>query len=601
MTKLKKYLDTISFVYSMLGHLKKMFWLCVLMFVAQAAWEAVVLGSVATFFEGVLNTTSVQSKTMVNSPLLEKFYSLFGGLSSEHKSLLGFGLASFSLLIKSLLQILIMIYRTKFSTLFICKIREDVFNGLMRSSMSFFDNSKKGSLMQMVINETRSCYSLLKVLLDMIVYAFMVAAYIVLMFLVSTKLSMLVLAACIIFVAQNFFVGRLIKRNSGKYTQKYRVLTAVAEESLGGIKQVKLFNFYKPLLERFSESCMAADMANRKSALLIAWQLTISNLLGIIVFLLIFIVNAKGSILSIAALLAFLYLIKSLITNLTGLNQKYGFMNSNIPAVDNVIDFLNEAKVHEEDSGEKTQDCLFEKHISFKNVSLKYGEKNILNSVNLEIAKGSSIALVGESGSGKTSLANLLPKLYTVNGGDIYFDGISINKFNLSFLRTKIASVNQESILFNMSIEDNILMANPKADHSHVVKAAQKAFAHEFIESLPEKYNTLAGDRGVKLSGGQRQRINIAQVFAKDSEIVIFDEATSALDTKSEKYIQQAIREMEQEKTCLIIAHRLSTIRNVDMIVVLDKGNIIEKGSWDKLIEKKGKFYEMLQHQSFSV
>jgi subfamily B ATP-binding cassette protein MsbA len=209
------------------------------------------------------------------------------------------------------------------------------------------------------------------------------------------------------------------------------------------------------------------------------------------------------------------------------------------------------------------------------------------------------VALVGESGAGKTSLANLLVRLYDSSRGEILIDGINIKDYDLAFLRERIGIVNQESIIFNRTIRENILMGNQNASEEDMIEAAKNAYAHKFIMETSHGYDTLVGDNGLKLSGGQKQRINIAQIFLKSPDLMILDEATSALDTKSEQYIQVALEKLAKNRTCIIIAHRLSTVRKADTIIVLDKGRIAEQGRWSYLLEKKGLFYSMIQRQSF--
>ena len=240
----------------------------------------------------------------------------------------------------------------------------------------------------------------------------------------------------------------------------------------------------------------------------------------------------------------------------------------------------------------------FKGEISFRNISFSYNkDKEILKDINLEINPGESIALVGESGVGKSTLSELIFGYYQPTKGNIYLDKIDISKLKLKWLREQIAVVPQEISIFNDTLINNIKYANPKASFEDVVKSAKAANVHDFIMSFPKKYKTFVGERGVKLSVGQKQRIAITMAFLKNPKILILDEPTSALDAKSEKSVQEGIKKLISGRTTVIIAHRFSTVKNVDKILVLDKGKIVEVGNHQELMKNKGKYYELYSLQ----
>jgi subfamily B ATP-binding cassette protein MsbA len=251
-------------------------------------------------------------------------------------------------------------------------------------------------------------------------------------------------------------------------------------------------------------------------------------------------------------------------------------------------------------SPKKAQKLLeFTDNISLHDVTFKYEDVNVIQGLSLTIPKGTSLALVGSSGSGKTTLANLVARFYDPLEGSITIDGVAINKVDLTQLRSMFGYVTQDAVLFHDSVKNNLLLARPEASDQELQKALEIANAASFVAELPLGIDTVIGDSGNKLSGGQKQRLAIARAVLKDPPVMLLDEATSALDTESEKLVQDALRNMMQNRTSLIIAHRLSTIKSVDEIVVLDKGKIVERGNHESLMAQNGMYKKLIELQSF--
>ncbi len=294
---------------------------------------------------------------------------------------------------------------------------------------------------------------------------------------------------------------------------------------------------------------------------------------------------------------AFMTALLMLYTPIKNIGRNFAAVQLSFLAIERIFDFLGMQSSVREKKNAVVCPVIKDK-IEYKNVSFGYASgRNVLSDINLTIKKGQTIALVGNSGGGKTTLVNLLPRFYNLSKGNITIDGVKINDMTLKSLRNNIAVVFQDNFLFEGTIRDNIMLGRPDATEEEIKKALQCACLDEFIASLPQKLDTHIGERGVLLSGGQKQRVAIARAFLKNAPIIILDEATSALDNKSEAIVQQAIDNLMKNRTVFVIAHRLSTVQNADQIVVLNEGKIIEEGSHEELLDKKGAYYALYMAQ----
>jgi len=302
-----------------------------------------------------------------------------------------------------------------------------------------------------------------------------------------------------------------------------------------------------------------------------------------------------------AVFITYLAMFSQLLTPAKAFASAYSSIQKGLASAERIDKILN-AEVSISDKANPTRIKTFEKNIEFKNVSFAYrkGEVGwVLNDINLTITKGKTIALVGQSGSGKTTLADMLPRFYDTTNGDILIDGISLKDAAIKDIRSLMGIVTQESILFNDTVFNNIAFGIDNATEADVIAAAKIANAHDFIMQMPNGYQTNIGDRGNKMSGGQRQRMSIARAVLKNPPILILDEATSALDTESERLVQDALNKLMQNRTSIVIAHRLSTIQHADEIIVMQKGEIIERGNHSALINANGTYQKLHEMQSF--
>jgi subfamily B ATP-binding cassette protein MsbA len=273
-------------------------------------------------------------------------------------------------------------------------------------------------------------------------------------------------------------------------------------------------------------------------------------------------------------------------------------VKSGLAAADRVFAVLEEKNTIQSKADAVTKET-FNDRISIENINFRYEDENVLKDFSLQVPKGKTVALVGQSGSGKSTIANLLTRFYDVQEGSIKIDGTDIKDMDLHSLRSLMGLVTQDSILFNDTIKNNILLGKQHAGDDEIIEALKVANAYEFVKDLPLGIYTNIGDSGNKLSGGQKQRLSIARAVLKNPPIMILDEATSALDTESEKLVQVALENMMQNRTSIVIAHRLSTIQKADLIVVMQKGKIVEQGSHDELIVHNGTYKKLVTMQSF--
>ncbi|MBU6155039.1 MAG: ABC transporter ATP-binding protein/permease [Bdellovibrionales bacterium] len=393
--------------------------------------------------------------------------------------------------------------------------------------------------------------------------------------------------------------GKFIKSRILEYHSKNAENFGIVQETIGGIRVLQLFNLQNSRISKFNKQMnqitrllLRISRTEELASPLI--ELVTSFAIALILF---FGGQAvlRGEMTSgdLLAFFASFGLMINPIRQLTDINSK---LHAAAAAMDRINDFLSwTPKIRSPENALKT--TAIREGIEFKEVSFHYPdapERKVLDSVSFPLPLGTTVALVGQSGSGKSSVVQLLTRMYDVSSGEILVDGQDIRKLDLVSWRNLVSVVSQDVFLFHDSIYENILMGRPEATRDEVVAAAKKAYALDFIQRLPEGFDTLVGDRGVKLSGGERQRISIARAFLKNSPCLILDEATSNLDNESEKIVQQSLESLMEHRTTLMIAHRLSTIRNADQIIVLKQGKILETGTYSSLIKNGGEFQRLL-------
>ncbi|WP_299286395.1 ABC transporter ATP-binding protein [uncultured Mucilaginibacter sp.] len=483
-------------------------------------------------------------------------------------------------------------------------LRKAVFNNVMDLHLGYFSNERKGDIISKIASDVQVVqFSVTGTLQVVFKEPFQLIAYIVMLFLISYKLT---LFSLLVIPISAFIISRIVKSLKQQATesqQSYGNMISYLDEALSGIKIIKAFNATAFIKQKFSNennnySRIIRNMARRQQlASPVSEFLGVSMVAGIVLYGGSLIIAGTSS-LKAADFIVYIALFSQVMRPAKAISDAFSNIHSGIAAGERVLDLIDE-KPKINDAPDAVFIGTFSDSIRLENVSFAYNEKEVLKEVSLTIQKGKNIALVGPSGGGKSTLMDLLPRFIEPTKGRILMDGKDIQHIQTDSLRALMGVVNQESVLFNDTIFNNIAFAKPDATQAQVEAAAKIANAHEFILNTENGYQTNIGDRGSKLSGGQKQRISIARAVLSNPPIMLLDEATSALDTESEKLVQDALNNLTKNRTSLIIAHRLSTIQNADEIVVLENGQIVEQGNHQALIDKNGLYKRLIDMQTF--
>ncbi|HAF48753.1 MAG TPA: ABC transporter ATP-binding protein [Anaerolineaceae bacterium] len=476
--------------------------------------------------------------------------------------------------------------------------RKFVYEHIQKLSLHFYEDKQTGQLMSRVVNDTELfermiAHAVPDVLVNIITFIGITAVLASL----NWRLTLYSMAPIPLIILALIAFSKYVRPAFRRRQQKVGELNAVLNDSFAGIREIKAFNRESEQLER-----VEIGIENYRTSLLHALRLMaifqpfidLSTSIGQLVVIFFGGRMALEGILSVADLVAFFLYLEMFYQPIRALGMSWEHIQESLAGFDRVAELLSEEPDVTNPQNPKPLPEKINAHLVFENVSFSYsdGEK-VLENINLDIPASKVAALVGPTGVGKSTLVSLIPRFYDVDTGTIRLDGTDIRDLDLETLRRNISIVLQDVFLFHGTVKENILFGNPKASDEEIVEAAKIANAHEFIINLPEGYNTLIGERGVKLSGGQRQRISIARAVLKDAPILILDEATSSVDTETELLIQQALERLMKGRTTIIIAHRLSTIRNADKIVVLKGKEIIEQGKHAELLEHDGLYKKL--------
>ena len=484
------------------------------------------------------------------------------------------------------------------------RMRDEMYTRVLNMNVGYFSDQRKGDIMQKITGDVMVVqYCITNTLQVAFRDPFLIIGYLTLMVSISWELS---LFAVVFLPIVGLIIGSIVKRlrHPAKRAQERMAdMVSMLDESLTGIKIVKGYNATKFIVDKFKAinthfSNLVIGMAKRQQL-----ASPMSEFLGITAVAVILVfggtLEANG-MLGGAGFIAFIAAFSQITRPLRSFIDQFANINQGVAAGERIFSIID-AESAVKDKEDAVEFEGLNDSIELRNVHFTYdGEREVINDVNITIKRGQTVALVGPSGGGKSTLSELIPRFYDTTEGDILFDGRSIKDYKQESLRQKMSIVSQETVLFNDTIEGNILMGRPSATHEEVVEASKVANAHGFIMEKEEGYDTNIGDRGTQLSGGQRQRLSIARAVLKNPEILILDEATSALDTESEKLVQDALTNLLKGRTSIVIAHRLSTIYNADRIYVIDQGRVAEEGTHQELLDKGGIYAHLIEMQSFT-
>lgn len=483
----------------------------------------------------------------------------------------------------------------------IIDIRAAVFKKLQRLSVSFYDKNKTGTIMSYVTNDVNALQSaMVENTIEMITEGFILIGSVVAMIYLDWRLTLFTVCTFPVVLWFMEFFGKKIRKTGGRIQECTADITSVLQESVASARVIKSFVREDYEVDRFDVENRANFRANMKNAQLMATLTPVVELVAAIGVTMIIWYGGNNVIngtITAGSLVAFLTYAVNISNPIKRLTRVIGNIQKALAAAQRVFMIIDMPEEIAESRDAKQLPEVSGK-VEFQNVSFAYDDKgNVITDLSFSVKPGEVIAIVGPSGAGKSTIANLLPRFYDVNKGDIKIDGHSVREVTLDSLREQVGIVPQETMLFNGSVYNNILYGRLMATKEEIEAAAKAANAHDFIMQLTDGYETKLGDRGVNLSGGQRQRIAIARAILKNPRILILDEATSALDTESERVVQEALDRLMVGRTSFVIAHRLSTVKNADKILVLEKGNLVESGTHDELLALDGLYAHLYKIQ----
>jgi len=514
-----------------------------------------------------------------------------------------FGLIVLCVLFANVFRFLERVVATKIRVDLVRNIRLAIFGNVSRLHIGFFNTERKGDLISRFTNDVQEVeVAVMNSLKAVLKEPITIIVYFAILFTISAKLTLFTLVVLPVMGGALAEIIKRLKRQAKQSQESLGRIVNILDETFGGMRVVKAFNARRFILGKMEEESDYYRKVNKSMSYKNEMASPVSEVLGVVIVAVIIffggnMVLSEDSTLSPDVFLGFLAIFSMIIQPAKAFSNGITALQKGTASANRIFEVIDTEPVIQSPPNaikiEKFQDA-----IEFKNVSFAYDAERVLKNINLTIPKGKMIALVGPSGGGKSTLADLVPRFYDPMEGEVKIDGHALTQYDVTSLRSQLGIVTQESILFNDSIFNNISFGTPNATEADVINAAKVANAHDFIVQSENGYETTIGERGSKLSGGQRQRLSIARAVLKNPPILILDEATSALDTESEKLVQEALFNLMKNRTSIVIAHRLSTIQHADEIVVIQDGEIVERGTHDQLNQMNGVYRKLSDFQN---
>ncbi len=486
------------------------------------------------------------------------------------------------------------------------QIRKDSFETLLRNDMKFYDENKSGKLVSRVTSDTDTVSQMVQLTTSFFINILVMAVVIILLFVTNVKLSLITIAVVPFLFGIGIGIRLFSRRTSKNWRKTIAILNANVAESISGIEVTKSFNQEKEAYERFQE----INTNNYRAAYVRAWGMSIffpviETIFGVGTFLVLYFggrMTFTLGAMDVATLYFFVLMLNRFFMPLLEITRFFNQFEAGLAAVERIFSLMDSnPTVVEAENPVAVKELRGE--ITFDNMTFYYNPSEPLyDNFKLDIPAGEVVAVVGRTGAGKSTLVSLLTRFYDVQSGRILVDNVDIKEYKMLDYRNQIGVVLQDNILFSGTIEENIRYGKLDATKEEIIQSAKNVYAWEFIQSLPNGLDTEVGEQGTKLSAGQKQLIAFARALLSDPKILILDEATAAIDAYTESLIQEALKVLLENRTSIIIAHRLTTVENADRIIVIDDANIVEEGSHQKLMEMKGKYWQLydmyFRHQS---
>jgi ATP-binding cassette, subfamily B, bacterial MsbA len=603
-----------SRIFSYLGQHKGQIFLYFLFIVLSIIFSIVSIGMLMPFLELIFNGSSNALGGMANSssnPIIKLVRDfLIGNIEKAGNSTQGklntLGwiclFIILSILLKNFFLVLSYYVLNPLKNKVVNRLRTDLFDKILHLPIGFFTEKRKGDLISRITNDIGEVEgSVVGALEGWIRDPLTIALNFAFLFYLSPQLTVFLLLFIPVVGLVIGRISRSLKKQSTEVANKSADSVSILDETLSGLRVIKAFNVEGLIRRRFHSTNDELVLAKNRIGYKRDLASPMSEFMGVLVFCCILYFGGQmiltGDLnLEASSFIGYLALFYNIINPAKALSTSFSNMQKGSAAIGRIEEVLKtESTVDDNVNGKKLEQ--FTSGIELRNVGFEYDGTPILKNINVFIEKGKTVALVGSSGAGKSTLADLIPRFHDVSSGELLIDGVNIKEYALHSVREQVGIVTQEPILFNDSIENNIRIGKQDALDAEIEAAAKIANAHQFITRKEDGFKTNIGDRGSKLSGGERQRLTIARAIVKNPPILILDEATSSLDTESERLVQDAINNMMQNRTSIVIAHRLSTIRHADEILVLQKGEIVERGTHDSLMGKMGYYYKLVQMQ----